>query len=177
MAGPSGRWIQSVPNCILGTIACSDEGRFGSFIQRIRNREITMGATMQLNEKNHYFIVFVLPREGAEQLLSSQGKLGTERFSSTVHQREYASDRSARTSGVSLAVYGSPSIAALANRGDDGVTDLAGGPSLPQYTILVRDLNSDLDGNEARLREEVPRIAAEEFPGHLYYQLCCASVK
>lgn len=135
-----------------------------------------MGATMQLNERNHYFIVFVMEREVADMLALSRTDLQTERFSSTVHYREYPRERAA-ASGAALVVYGSPSIAEAAGKGDSGVIDQTGGMRPDQLRVYVRDLNSDFDADAVKLHKEVNRIADEEFPGCLYYQLCCVSMK
>lgn len=131
---------------------------------------------MRLNERNHYFIVFVMQREVAERLALSRADLQTERFSSTVHHREYPTER-ASTFGAALVVYGSPSLAKVAGKDDPDVIDQTGGEQLDQLRVFVRDLNSDFDADADKLQMEVRRIATEEFPGCLYYQLGCVSMK
>lgn len=141
---------------------------------------MNVGARKSLKKENHYFIVFVMPLEAMASIKSSAPTEAmstgatTFRISSTIHHREYVEPGKA-ASPVDLIVYSSPTAAG--SNADPGVTDQQGGPEAAKFTIVIRDLDSDLDGNQGALLRDVPIIAAKEFPGHLYYQLCCVKAK
>ncbi len=128
-----------------------------------------------LRDKNHYFIVIVMPRQPDTEDEILGDAVIRPRFSSTVHLREYQELDASKT-GVDVTVYHSPGAATADGKGDPGVSNQAGGPDASKYQIFIRDLNSGIDGDEALLREWVKKLVASEFPKHLYYQLCCADV-